>query len=275
MKLARPRLGGGAHCRALALSTHGLTLPSSADPSQSYTTSRPRVWMARELPSAEAAALMHRAYLRTDEPDGLLALARDARPGSLAEERHALRGGPRARDARSLLAALNCYQIALQAPPRGARGTSEPPCQRRTGRCCHRRRHVRRREPRPAGRCTEIAGWAAVADGRDRSACRPPAQWQLGLCRSLRHLGLFVTMRDSATAAFRHANTPLERSQLLPCVVQAAWRLGKWEDVRNLLATCDYPSSATTWNSGYAARRWLPPPCARDALCARLADDER
>ena len=61
-------------------------------------------------------------------------------------------------------------------------------------------------------------------------------------------------MRDSATAAFRHANTPLERSQLLPCVVQAAWRLGKWEDVRNQLATCEYPSSSmTTWNSGYAA----------------------
>lgn len=78
-----------------------------------------------------------------------------------------------------------------------------------------------------------------------------PAQhrlrWQLGLCRSLRCLGLFVSLRDSAEAMFRSVATEFERSQLRACALQATWRLGEWEDVHALLQSS--PASITTLTS--------------------------
>ena len=245
LQLAKAAVRAGSYCRAIRYAEVLADSSESSKPQPRHFTNPGQ--LPRELPTSEATSLMHRAYLQTDEPDGLLALARMRTQGTLSEEdalaeealEHEIHG--------RFSAALNCYQIALQAPP-------PPPPQP----------HARAGAAAAAATAAAATVDSAAAHGgennnpqaqpstsqvspRQRARSLPTApsaagpsmtrlSWQLGLCRSLRNLGLVVTMRDSAAAAFRQAQTALERSQLLPCVVQAAWRLGQWDDVRALLS---------------------------------------
>jgi serine/threonine-protein kinase ATR len=202
LTLAQAALRAGAPCRAVRYTeqladSKGLA-PSDA-PANSYFCG-PQMRM-RELPSSEAARLMHAAYLRLDESDGLLAVARlhASTTRSLADEalEHELHG--------CYSAALNCYQIALQASPPAALGGG--------------------------GGCGVASSSSSAAAPVAEAQSRLPLQ--LGQCRSLRHLGLVGAMHDTAASALRSAGTAVERSRLLPWVALAAWRLGQWDEVRS------------------------------------------
>lgn len=89
--------------------------------------------------------------------------------------------------------------------------------------------------------CYQLILQQRVDNGSSRASSLLP--WQLGLCRSLRCMGLFVSMRDSAERMLRSAPSERERYHLRPCALQAAWRLGEWDDVRRLLASSPAPVS--------------------------------
>ena len=280
MMLARAALNAGAHCRALRYLEHlGDSSPSSR-PMPCHFHGPGLV--PREAPTGEAAALMHSAYLQTDEPDGLLALARMRAQGGLAEERTLVEEALEHETHGRFSAALNCYQIALQAPPRanngGAAGTvvdAVPHDAARAAAPVAENRNPQQADPH-LGRGPAVAPVAAALEPTPNKL-----QKHLGLCRSLRNLGHFVTMRDAAGAAFQNAQTGLERSQLLPCVVQAAWRLGQWDDVRSLVATCAESDDRNAVGSSVhrlaAAFDGSVAPAAHSALCdpSLMTSDDR
>ncbi|KAL1524613.1 hypothetical protein AB1Y20_019502 [Prymnesium parvum] len=189
-KLAQAALHCNAHCRSLLYMEQSLE-QQSLQPTR-FLSGREKE--QRQL-TFDEAALMLAAYVRTDEPDGLLALARLRAPPTLEEEvlEHESHG--------RYSAALNCYQVALQ----------------------------------PRHRAAGVRQTTALADPTLPAPAGRLLRWQLGLCRSLRCLGLFVSMRDSAEAMLRAAATEFERAHLRPCALQAAWRLGEWADVQRLL----------------------------------------
>lgn len=286
LHLAEAALRAGDPCRALRYAEYLL----DKDGLQAAHFHGPGM-VAREL-HPEVAALMHAAYLRTEEPDGLSALARMRSHGELpttellAEEAHEHEAHGR------FSAALNCYQIALQASSaeRSARGADA--------------RNATVVGGAPRAGVGSAAADEALAPARDPGENRDPQRrgkgqaheekcgaghaastqltWQLGICDSLRSLGLFVAMRDSAEAAFRNARGAYERSQLLPSVVQSAWRLGQWDDVRSLLGSCDgahgahagsassyHPTSAVPFlgsSSAMSMSTQLPSACDRSLM---------
>ena len=88
-------------------------------------------------------------------------------------------------------------------------------------------------------------------------------QWQTGACRSLRFLGLFSQMRDSAISALHATRADLAaerlgRLQLTSCALQAAWRLRDWQSVHSLLADPCVPTSDEQQLPAQATSRDLP-----------------
>ena len=200
-KLAQAALHCGAHCRSLLYMEQSLDQSSPVQPKH-FLAGKDKE--QRQL-TLDDAAQMHAAYVRTDEPDGLLALAKLRAQPSLEEEvlEHESHG--------RYSAALNCYQVALQQ---------------------------HRRLPKQPSATTQAATNARAGASTAAETCatgQSLLRWQTGLCRSLRCLGLFVSMRDSAESMLRTARDELERQQLRPCALQAAWRLGEWDDVQRLL----------------------------------------
>ena len=207
LELARAALRCGAQCRAIRSLE---ALANEEDPVNHRHFVRPR-HKSRQL-RAEAGALMHRALTKTGELDGLLGLSLIREQTSLEEEALELELTGR------YGAALYCYQLALRQPPSvvmSLRSESEEVAAAALG-------------------AADVTGVHAARafKGMDLDS-------QLGLCRSLCCLGLFSQLKDAAESALRLAVSQTERCALASHAVQAAWRLGEWDEVQRLL--CAHP----------------------------------
>lgn len=223
LELARAALRCGAHCRALRSLE---AVADQDDPINHRHFVRPGN-ISRQL-GDEAGALMHRAYTQTGEPDGLLGLSLIREQISLEEEALELeligRYG----------AALCCYQLALQRPPSAA--VSAPGALEQMAVWGWARRPAHSAKAFPTG---------ATVDANLDS--------QLGLCRSLRCLGLFAQLKDAAESALRAATSETARYALTSHALQGAWRLGAWDDVERLIGTCPIRGPVDVATSASAA----------------------
>ena len=193
-QLVTAALRCGAPCRALLYAEQ---LADRECPHQARNVVGPGI-KAREL-TPHVAALLYTAYRRTDEPDGLMRKVRDQslEEEALEHERHG-----------RYSSALGCYQVLQQQRLQRLQALVRPPV------------------------AAPTAGPAPASAEEAEEA--PLLRFQLGLCRCLRHLGLFGQMKDSAEGALRqsHARGDAARLPLQSCALQAAWRLGHWDDVQ-------------------------------------------